>query len=182
MALLYNAPRAATIRAKTDCVLWALDRECFNNIVKDAAMKKREKNESTLKKVDLLSTVDSFEIGQIADALKSKKVSAGETIIKEGDEGNEFYILEEGKAYATKAGGKGKKPQRVFDYTDGGYFGELALLNNAPRAASIIAETDCNLVYLDRSAFKRLLGPLEDLLKRNTDKYSKYVKGKKAKK
>lgn len=38
LALLYNAPRAATIKAKTDCILWALDRETFNGIVKEAAM------------------------------------------------------------------------------------------------------------------------------------------------
>jgi len=38
LALLYNAPRAATIIANDDCVTWALDRETFNNIVKDAAM------------------------------------------------------------------------------------------------------------------------------------------------
>ena len=50
LALLYNAPHAATIRAKTDSTCWALDRECFNNIVKDTAMKKREKYENTLKK------------------------------------------------------------------------------------------------------------------------------------
>ena len=50
LALLYNAPRAATIKAKTDSILWSLDRETFNNIVKEAAMYfnvkigKREKN------------------------------------------------------------------------------------------------------------------------------------------
>ena len=54
LALLYNAPRAATIIAKTDATCWALDRECFNNIVKDAAMRKREKYENTLKKVEIL--------------------------------------------------------------------------------------------------------------------------------
>jgi len=43
LALLYNAPRAASIKAKTECVLWSLDRDTFNNIVKDASMKKREK-------------------------------------------------------------------------------------------------------------------------------------------
>jgi len=38
LALLYNAPRAATITAKVDCILWSLDRPTFTNIVKDAAM------------------------------------------------------------------------------------------------------------------------------------------------
>jgi cAMP-dependent protein kinase regulator len=38
LALLYNAPRAASIKAKTDSVLFSLDRETFNNIVKEAAM------------------------------------------------------------------------------------------------------------------------------------------------
>lgn len=41
LALLYNAPRAASIKAKTDAVLYGLDRETFNHIVKDASMKRR---------------------------------------------------------------------------------------------------------------------------------------------
>jgi cAMP-dependent protein kinase regulator len=45
LALLYNAPRAATIIAKTECVLFSLDRQTFNHIVKDSAAKKREKYE-----------------------------------------------------------------------------------------------------------------------------------------
>ena len=150
-----------------------MDRECFNHIVKDAAIKKREKNESTLKKVDLLSTVEPYELGQIADALKSKKVGKGEYIIKQGAEGNEFYILEDGKATAWKE--SGGKEEKVLDYEPGAYFGELALLNNAPRAASIKAETECKLLVLDRMAFKRLIGPLENILQRNTEKYVKYI-------
>ena len=175
LALLYNAPRAATIKAKTKCVLWALDRECFNNIVKDSAMKKRESNEQTLKKVDILKSVDPYELTQIADALKSVKFSAGSYIIKEGDNGDVFYILQEGKAYASKQINEGEKPQKVYDYQPGGFFGELALLKNAPRAASIIAETDCKLLSLDRRSFKRLLGPLENILKRNSEQYKKYM-------
>ena len=176
LALLYNAPRAATIKAKTDCLLWALDRQCFNNIVKDAAMKKREKYEATLKKVELLQTIDPYELGQICDALKPEKVAAGTKIIKQNDQGDKFYILDEGKAYASKVTEPGKPEERVFEYSKGGYFGELALLKNEPRAASVIAETECKLLTLDRMAFKRLLGPLENLLQRNSEAYVKYIK------
>jgi len=54
LALLYNCPRAATIRGKTDSILFSLDRETFNHIVKDAAAKKREYYENFLAKVELL--------------------------------------------------------------------------------------------------------------------------------
>jgi cAMP-dependent protein kinase regulator len=101
LALLYNAPRAATITAKNNAVLWALDRETFNHIVKDAAMKKREKYENFLKSVEILSTIDNYELGQIADALKVEKVHKGDYIIKQNEEGDRFYIIEDGEAYAT---------------------------------------------------------------------------------
>ena len=176
LALLYNAPRAATIRAKTDSTCWALDRECFNNIVKDAAIKKRQKYENTLKKVEILKSIDPYELGQICDALKMKIFKKGETIIKQDDNGDIFYILEEGSAHAEKVFEQGKKPQRVKDYEEGGYFGELALLKGEPRAATIIADTNCKCLYLERMAFKRLLGPLENILRRNSENYIKYMK------
>jgi cAMP-dependent protein kinase regulator len=70
LSLLYNAPRAATITAKTDSVVWRLDRDTFNHIVKDAASKKRNQYESFLQSVKILSTMDPYERSQIADALK----------------------------------------------------------------------------------------------------------------
>ena len=176
LALLYNAPRAATIRAKTDAICWALDRECFNNIVKNAAVKKREKYESTLKKVEILKTMEDYEIGQICDALKIKNFKKGDYIIKQGDKGNDFYILDEGSAHAEKVFEEGKPAQSVKDYKSGDYFGELALLKGEPRAASIVADANCKCLSLDRMAFKRLLGPLEDILQRNSESYVKYMK------
>jgi len=175
LALLYNAPRAATIRAKTESTCWALDRECFNNIVKDAAIKKREKYENTLKKVEILKSIDPYELGQICDALKTQTFEKGETIIKQGDKGDVFYILDEGKAHAEKVFEDGKKSSNVKDYESGGYFGELALLKGEPRAATIIADTNCKCLSLDRMAFKRLLGPLEKILQRNSENYIKYM-------
>lgn len=83
LALLYNAPRAATIKAKTDSILFELDRECFNHIVKEAAMKKREKYDNFLKGVEIFSTMDPYERSQIADALKPVKFKKGDYIVKQ---------------------------------------------------------------------------------------------------
>lgn len=83
LALLYNAPRAATVQAKTDCVLFVLDRECFNHIVKSSTIKKRIKYESFLKQIEILESIDPYERSQIADALKPAFFKKGEYILKE---------------------------------------------------------------------------------------------------
>jgi len=70
LALLYNAPRAASIQADTDCLLWVLDRNTFNNIVKDASQNKRNKYEQFLSTVPILTNMDKYERSKIADAIK----------------------------------------------------------------------------------------------------------------
>ena len=69
LALLYNAPWAATIQAEEPGLLYVLDRGTFNHIVKDAAAKKRERYEDFLSKVKLLKTMDNYERSKLADAL-----------------------------------------------------------------------------------------------------------------
>jgi cAMP-dependent protein kinase regulator len=102
LALLYNAPRAATIIAKDMCILWALDRATFNHIVKSSAIKRRENHYKFLKSIEIISSLDDYEISQLSDALKTKKYKAGEYIIRQGDIGDNFYIIEEGEAFASK--------------------------------------------------------------------------------
>ena len=102
LALLYNAPRAASLKAVEPSDAWALDRATFNFIVKDASKKKRETYKNFLSSVHILKNLDVYERSKIADALKEKKVSKGETIIQMGDmEDNFFYIILQGSAVAT---------------------------------------------------------------------------------
>lgn len=175
LALLYNAPRAATIIAQGNCVLWSLDRECFNHIVKDAAMRRREKYVDFLSRVDLLSNMDPYERSQLADVLKSEDFHSGSFVIQQGEEGNVFYIIEEGTAVATKVIHQGHEAEEVMKYGPGQYFGELALIKNEPRAANVKAESDLKCLALDRHSFKRLLGPVEDILRRNAKTYEEIV-------
>ena len=83
LALLYNAPRAASITAKTNSHLWVLDRDTFNFIVKDAASRKREKYEDFLKSVSILSQMDHYERAKLSDAIKEEKFNPGDYVIKE---------------------------------------------------------------------------------------------------
>ena len=175
LALLYNAPRAATITADTDCLLWCLDRETFNHIVKDSSRLRREKYEAFLAKVKILESMDSYERSVLSDAFVEETFNAGETIIKEGEEGNKFYLVEEGELAATKViGNHHEEAKEVMKYKAGDYFGERALIQNEPRAANVIAKTDCKVVSLDRHSFKRLMGPLDTILRRNMEVYEVY--------
>ena len=161
LALLYNAPRAATIKAKTDYVIWKLDRDTFNHIVRDAAARKREKYEEFLGSVDLLQTLGSYERTQLCDALVERKFKAGDNIITEGEVGDTFYFISEGTAAATKQVTGGSEPVIVKEYEKGGYFGERALLTNEKRAANIIVtSSECACLSIEREAFTRLLGSL----------------------
>jgi len=175
LALLYNAPRAASIQAKTDCVLFALDRETFNHIVKDAEVKRRERFENTLSKIELLESIDPYERSKIADVVTVEKFKSGDTIITQGSAGNKFYFVEDGTASASKVLQGKTEEEEVYKYHAGDYFGELALLKNEPRAANVKATSDVTLLALERDTFNRVLGPLTDILKRNTQKYEKYV-------
>jgi len=74
---LYNAPRAATIIANEECLLWKLDRDTFNHIVKEAANRKRQHYESFLTKVPILSTMEPYERSKLSDAFKDITVAAG---------------------------------------------------------------------------------------------------------
>lgn len=174
LALLYNCPRAASIKAKTAAVLFELDRETFNNIVKDSAIKKRERYEEFLQKVEILKGMDPYERSKIADVLKTIKYRANEYIIRQGDNGDTFYFIEEGEAVAMKKENPNAPEKEVYHYTSGGFFGELALRNNAPRQASVKAKTEVTLAVIDRDSFKRVLGPVEKLMEKQTQKYIGY--------
>jgi len=168
LALLYNCPRAATIRTTTACVLWSIDRETFNHLVKDAAARKRDLYDSFIQTVDILKTLDPYERSKICDALKAKVLKANDEVIRQGEAGNEFYIIEEGTAVAKKDG------KEVMKYGPKSYFGELSLIKDQPRAATVVATSDLKLLILDRMAFKRLLGPLDAILaSRAKEMYSK---------
>lgn len=114
LSLLYNTPRAASIKAVDKSELFCLDRDTFNHIVKNSTIKKREKYDNFLKTIDILKDLDPYERTKLGDVLKTEIYKKGDNIICEGEEGDKFYLIMQGEAEAII--GKGKNEKKVFDY------------------------------------------------------------------
>jgi cAMP-dependent protein kinase regulator len=122
LALMYNAPRAATILATSDATLWALDRVTFRTILMENTSRKRKMYESFLEEVTLLKSLEPYERHKIADALESVYFNDGEHVILQGDVGDHFYIIESGSAVFYKVDANGNQ-QEVNQFERGAYFG-----------------------------------------------------------
>jgi cAMP-dependent protein kinase regulator len=176
LALMYNTPRAATIVATTEGVLWALDRKTFRRIICDAASRKRQTYHDLLESVPMLAQLEPYERLNLADALERKRYSAGDVIIRQGEDAHSFYLIEEGNVSVTMTNvSDSKEPVEVNALSKGQYFGELALLTNKPRAATVTAVGDAVCAVLDVKAFERLLGPCKDIMKRNIEFYKQQL-------
>ena len=162
LALMYNSPRAATVITDSECVLWELDRITFRNILVGSSFKKRVIYDNLLKTVPILNSLTIYDRAKLADALDTEIYEPGQVIIAEGDVGENFYLIEYGTAEVSK-NGKGV----VATLKTNDYFGEVALLNNLPRQATITTTSKTKVATLGKSGFQRLLGPAVDVLRLN---------------
>ncbi len=175
LALMYNMPRAATIKSKTTGKLWALDRLSFKKVVLKAAFERRKLYENLIENMPMFKSLSSYDCMNLADALYSRSFQNGETIIKQGDQANCMFFVENGKVQIIREHGGEKKEIKVCHKSD--YFGELALLTKKPRAATAIAVgDDVKCAILDIDAFERLLGPCVEIMQKNIPDYLDQLK------
>jgi cAMP-dependent protein kinase regulator len=125
--LLHDTARPATVCARTDVILWSIDRATFSKCVKSFNASVREKREHFLASVELLRPISTDERNKLIDVMEVRTFNKGEYIIKKGQIGTEFFLLLEGNAVAIV------NRQRVRDYGPNQYFGELALMYRQPR-------------------------------------------------
>jgi CRP-like cAMP-binding protein len=104
----------------------------------------------------------------LAEAMSLLEVDAGEEIIAEGEEGDAFYIIESGRTRVSKKDDDGV-PQTLVDLGAGQHFGELALLENAPRAATVTAIDAVALLVLSRDDFVGIIGKMAALMRWNRE-------------
>ncbi|XP_018328058.1 cAMP-dependent protein kinase type II regulatory subunit-like [Agrilus planipennis] len=175
LALLYNQPRAATVKAVVEGTLWALSRQEFRHIVLRSAYRKRKMYETFLEEVPLLQNLTQYDRMNLADALVPKYFKPNERIIQQGDTADGMYFVEDGTVVVTMVNDNGIEIE-LTTLGKGEYFGELALITKKPRAASVTAYDNVKVAFLDVKAFERLLGPCIDILKKNMTLYEAAIK------
>ena len=159
LALLRDQPRAATIRAgPAGCKLAEIPSKEFSMLSNLATTFEEQAASYDRKELPSYFTTDDTTINN-AEAIKystlmpQEEYEPGQVIIKQGDPGDKMYILEEGTCTALIDG------KEVRSYEESGdYFGELALLNNEPRKATVIAgEIGTTVAVVSRSVFDKIV-------------------------
>lgn len=115
----------------------------------------RKRLQEACKNILLFKNLDLEQMAQVLDAMFERNVDAGEHIIELDDDGDNFYVIERGTFDIVKK--VDNSPQVVGTYNNSGSFGELALMYNTPRAATIIATSSGSLWALERQTFRRII-------------------------
>jgi CRP/FNR family cyclic AMP-dependent transcriptional regulator len=104
-----------------------------------------------LRSVPLFSTCNQRELARIASLVDEVEAPKGKVLVRQGDTGQECFVIAQGRAKATMRG------KRSAVLGPGSFFGEMALLDQGPRSATVTAETDLSLLVLGSREFSALI-------------------------
>ena len=160
-ALIEKGVRTASIITTAPTAVFEISREGFEKFLANNT-ENREKITSKIRigKMLLASPVFSFmsqkQLAFLIRNLKSEKVKSGTVIFRQGDEGDRFYIIQEGNIHLERIDHSVKTLDIVLK--SGNFFGEMALVKNIPRTATAEAITDSLLFSLDKECFCSIIG------------------------
>jgi CRP-like cAMP-binding protein len=161
LALLYHQPRSASVRALAPLEVYELGREAFETMiapqVRDYGLtRQRIEERSELARMNLFRQTSPSELDPILEHLQTEDLPAGAVIIQQGDPGDRFYLIRRGRVQITRRFDDGSE-QLLAEEGPGEYFGEMALLSDAPRTATVRALEPVVLWSLDKASFHELL-------------------------
>jgi CRP-like cAMP-binding protein len=163
LGLIDSAPRAATVRATTHAELFEVDKGTFDRLlseminVPDFAPTLQAAVE--LKEISCFAHLEPDELGELIEQGEWVSLSPGEVVIEQGAVGDAFYGIRSGQVDVERDG------ETVGTLGAGRFFGEIALLLDVPRTATVRARTPVRAFRLDRSGFDTLVA---DAFKKGT--------------
>jgi CRP-like cAMP-binding protein len=104
-----------------------------------------------LARVPIFEGLSGRDLRKVASLAEEVWLNAGKVVVAEGEPGDSFYVILDGRAKATRS------RRTVGELGPGDHFGELALIDAGPRAATVVALTTLDVVRIRRGAFRRLL-------------------------
>jgi len=119
----------------------------------------RSQKANVLKKVPLFADLNNAQLGEIAKHADEAHVKSGTVLTHQGKPGLEFVFILEGEARVEKEG------QVINHMTAGDFFGEISLIDGSPRTASVITDTDSELLVIHKRSFDHLLDTVPELAK-----------------
>jgi CRP-like cAMP-binding protein len=155
LGLLENAPRTATVRAADEADVFMVDKGTFDQLLADMAtvpeFAPTLQAAAELRSLPPFASMSSAQLAELLEHGSWLNVPPGETLVREGEPGDAFYVIRSGRAEVTKDG----EVLRSLD--PGDFFGEIALLEDSPRTATVTATTPMRAFRLDREGFTRLV-------------------------
>ncbi|KAM4522535.1 cGMP-dependent protein kinase 2 [Odontesthes bonariensis] len=160
LAILYNCKRTATVKAKTPVHLWCMERQTYRTIITNKSKKKREQLMGFLKTSRTLKDLSDVQLSKIIDSMEEVKYLDKDVIVREGTEGDTFYIILKGEVLVTKnVNGQQKQIRRM---AKGEHFGEQALIREILRTATCTADGPVTCFSIDKEVFEETI-PVEHL-------------------
>jgi CRP-like cAMP-binding protein/Zn-dependent protease len=155
LGLLGTAPRQATVRAVEDAELFRVDKNAFDRLLADAIelpdFEPTMQAYAELRELPPFRRLSTPELAELLAQGEWIPAAPGEALFHQGDEGDAFYVIGSGHAEVRQDGAP------IRDLGPGDHFGEIALLEDVPRTASVIAKTPLRVFRLDRAGFDRVV-------------------------
>jgi HlyB family type I secretion system ABC transporter len=181
LGLLTGEARSATVRASAESEALKLDRALFSALVQvhPELGQHFERQIERHRRRDLLRLSSTFAAlppqttDELIDALEAVEVAKGEVVVRQGDPSSCMYVVEEGRLHAVWQTAEGRRGDVAY-LRRGDLFGERSLLLGAPRAVTVEAVTDCRLLALQESDFRRFVeesDAFRAVVEGNVDRY-----------
>ncbi|XP_072393984.1 cGMP-dependent protein kinase 1 isoform X1 [Diabrotica undecimpunctata] len=165
LAILYNCQRTATIKAHTDCKLWAIERQCFQTIMMRTGLIRQAEYTDFLKSVPIFKTLPEDTLIKISDVLEETIYANGDYIIRQGARGDTFFIISKGKVKVTRKMPNSNTEEFIRTLGKGDFFGEKALQGDDLRTANVIVDDPegVTTLVIDRDTFNQLISNLDEI-------------------
>lgn len=119
---------------------------------------------TTLAQVPLLESLPDDDLRRLATSAQRLIFASGEMIVREGEPGSSFYVIERGRVRVVLGGGNGDRGRIIAELGARDFFGEMSLLAGEPRSATVLAEEDTVVVEVGHHAFQEIVAATPTVL------------------